>query len=386
MSMAVGCGSNKTDSSSGSEATADSTAQDGGEEKEQAASGSSVSASTGESIEYNALDYVTLGEYKGIEVTETVQAVTEGSIKTAIENALEDNKEKKETKKDTVEDGDIVNIDYKGTKDGVAFDGGTAEGYDLTIGSHSFIDGFEDGLIGAKVGKTVKLNLTFPEDYASTDLAGQDVVFEVKVNSIMEEIKPEYNDEFVQNISDFKTTKEYEEYLKETLTTENESEAENTMKTELQNTVKENAEFKGFPEGLVESEVQKYKDSMEKQIQASYGMALEDYIKEMGTTEDEFNEEITSYMKENVETEMLVKAIAETEGIEVTEDDYQKQLEEDLKSYGNSYGFSTTEDVEKYLNENGGVEEYKYSMLFNKVWDYVAENAKITKRIEGEEK
>ncbi|MFT4008196.1 MAG: FKBP-type peptidyl-prolyl cis-trans isomerase [Lacrimispora sp.] len=149
---------------------------------------------------------ITLGNYKGIEVTKTPVEVTDEEVDQAVQSALQAKATYVEVDR-AVEDGDKVNIDYVGTKDGVAFDGGTAQGQDLTIGSNQFIDGFEDGLIGAKKGDKVTLNLAFPENYQNTDLA--EPVFEVTVNTISEQQIPEINDAFVQENSDFKTVDEY---------------------------------------------------------------------------------------------------------------------------------------------------------------------------------
>lgn len=161
---------------------------------------------------------IELGDYKGITVeyaesTEEVE-VTDDEVETQVTTLLEENKTSEEIKDRAVKDGDIVNIDYEGTKDGVAFDGGTAEGYELTIGSGTFIDGFEDGLIGVEIGETTKLNLTFPEEYSNEDLAGQDVVFEVTVNSIRVENTPELTDDFVAENTEYKTVEEYKEGIK----------------------------------------------------------------------------------------------------------------------------------------------------------------------------
>ena len=173
----TGCSGNTTkDTDTTTEATSETTAE--------SASESETASEAAERPDYKALDYVKLGDYKGLEVTLASTDVTDEEVEQQVETNLNNNDKSEELKEGTVENGDVANIDYEGKLNGKAFDGGTAEGYDLTIGSGSFIDGFEDGLIGKKIGDTVDLNLTFPEDYSSTDLAGKEVVFTVKINSV----------------------------------------------------------------------------------------------------------------------------------------------------------------------------------------------------------
>ena len=161
----------------------------------------------------NVADYVTLGEYKGIEVSVDAPVVTDEYLDSYIDYVLQSNMVTTEITDRPVEEGDIVNIDYEGKIDGVAFDGGTAQGYDLTIGSGTFIDGFEDGLIGAETGETVDVNVTFPENYQGEEVAGKDAVFTVTVNSISVETLPELTDEFVQGLDvGVNTVEEYRQY------------------------------------------------------------------------------------------------------------------------------------------------------------------------------
>ena len=181
--------------------------------------GGAAAASQSENSALDTADLsklVTLGQYKNLELSVNSAKVTQEDIDAQIENALSSEAEQVEVTNRAVKEGDIVNIDYEGKKDGVAFDGGTAQGYDLTIGSGTFIDGFEDGLIGAKIGDTLDLNLTFPENYGAAELAGQDVVFTVKVNSIKEEKLPELTDELAKKINpEVKNVDEFKAYIKD---------------------------------------------------------------------------------------------------------------------------------------------------------------------------
>ena len=168
--------------------------------------------------EINADEYVTLGDYKGLEVVSNVVTITDADVDAYIEYMLSMSGGALEevTDRDVVENGDVANIDYIGKKDGVAFDGGTAEGYDLGIGTGTFIPGFEEGLVGVKKGETVDLNLTFPENYSAADLAGAEVVFTVTVNGIYKEVTPEFTDEYVAElgIENISTVEEYRAYMK----------------------------------------------------------------------------------------------------------------------------------------------------------------------------
>ena len=189
---------------------------------ESAASESEAQTEAPERPDYKALDYVTLGEYKGLEVTLESTEVTDEEIDQQVASNLSASDKLEEVKEGTVESGDVANIDYEGKLNGEAFEGGTDKGYDLTIGSGTFIDGFEDGLIGKKIGDTVDLNLTFPENYGSTELAGKDVVFTVTINSVKR--APELTDALVAEISDeYKTVEEYRNSIKEQLETQNKS-------------------------------------------------------------------------------------------------------------------------------------------------------------------
>lgn len=192
-------------SDASSETTADSSSE------------SEAATEAAERPDYKALDYVKLGDYKGLEVTLASTDVTDEEVEQQVETNLNNNDKSEEIKEGTVENGDVANIDYEGKLNGKAFDGGTAKGYDLTIGSGSFIDGFEDGLIGKKIGDTVDLNLTFPKDYSSTDLAGKEVVFTVKINSVKR--APKLTDELAAEISnnEYKTAEAYNNYIKEDL-------------------------------------------------------------------------------------------------------------------------------------------------------------------------
>ncbi len=275
-------------------------------------------------------EYVELGEYKGIEVaaqnTEVTDEEVEAELQSQVENATPLYEEIKEG---TVKDGDVVNIDFVGKIDGVAFDGGSGTGTNLTIGSGQFIEGFESGLVGKNIGETVELNLTFPEDYKqNSDLNGKAVVFTVTINYVQgEEIPQELNDEFVQRISDeYKTVEEYRAYVKSDLESNRKTEARNNKINEAWEKVMNNATFKKDAEELItyihDSQLAQFKNSL-----AMYGMELETYLSSMEKTEEEFMSELQKAAESSAKSQILVRAVVEKENMELTDEEYQEGCE-----------------------------------------------------------
>ena len=311
--------------------------------------------------EYTALDYVTLGEYKGLTVTQEPIEITDEEIQEVIDS------ETMETLTEgTVEEGDIVNIDYEGTLDGEAFDGGSAEGYDLEIGSGTFIDGFEDGLTGLEIGSETDLNLTFPEDYQSEDLAGKDVVFHVIINSVQR--VPELTDEVAAEVADGKTVEEYKESVRQELTDTETLTQEQNVKYDLIDQVYDNATINGYPEDKLEFYT-KYAKYMYAQQAEAYGMTLEDMCAAYGMTEEEFMTSLEESYKEMLSQEMVLKAVAETENLEVTDEDYQ----DGVTKYAEE--LSVDEDA---LIEQYGENYLRNQILLDKALDFLYDNANIT--------
>lgn len=211
---------------------------------------------------------VTLGEYKGIEVTKDPVEVTDDEVDQAVQSDLSAQAKDAEVDR-AIQNGDVVNIDYVGTKDGVAFDGGTAQGYDLNIGSGQFIEGFEEGLVGAKKGDKVSLNLTFPEAYQNADLAGKAVVFDVTVNSVKEKQVPELNDAFVQENTSFKTVDEYKDDKMQTLLKDKNDQAEQKVKSDIYTAILNASKVEPKQEAIdanFNNMAQAYKDAAEAAI------------------------------------------------------------------------------------------------------------------------
>lgn len=315
-------------------------------------------------------EYVKLGDYKNLEREEINVSVSDEEVEEQVKADVEATATTEEVTSGKVKDGDTVNIDYEGKKDGEAFDGGTGTDYDLEIGSGTFIDGFEDGLIGKKVGSTVDLDLTFPDDYSSEELAGQDVVFTVTINSIKVETVPDYNDEWVADNSDVKTTEEYEAMVKEELLEEKETTAKNDIITALWQQVIEDTEIIKYPE----EEVNAYVEELEKQWQTmaeTYGMELEDLWASYGLEDEEgYNEYNKGIAQDYVAEQMILYYIAEQEGLTYTDDeaDELRQAIEDAGYDDESFKESYGQEIEPYIDA---------ALTFNAVGEFLFENAKV---------
>lgn len=319
--------------------------------------------------------YVTkLGEYKGMQLTGSATEITDEYLESYIDYMLENSKQPVAITEDRpVQTGDVVNIDYVGKKDGVAFDGGTAQGYDLTIGSGSFIEGFEDGLIGAKAGETLDLNLTFPENYPAEDLAGQAVVFTVTVNTIGELVRPELTDEYVQSLGmDYcQNVEEFYDVVRQSL----EDSANATLENELQTQVIEKLmEICEFTEEVPEEMFNYYKEQIDANFvnsASAVGMEKADYITQYyGMTEEQYNTEIETGALNSARQAIVCAMIAEKEGIEVTEEELNAKIEENYANFG-------YESVDAYM-ESGNAEDYRDYLLTMEVLDFLLDNAVVT--------
>lgn len=314
--------------------------------------------------------YVTLGDYVGVEYTKTVVEVTDDDVQAEVDAFLDTLAETVEVTNRAVKDGDTVNIDYVGKKDGVAFEGGTAEGSDLEIGSDSFIDGFEDGLIGCEVGESVTLDLTFPEDYQSEDLAGADVTFDVTINSISEKKVPKLTDSVIADNTDYDTVAAYKESVREDLVAQNESNAEQEVRNTVFSKVVESCEVTGYDEAevkkLVDDEFESFKETAASY--EDYGYTYEEVLAANGyETEEQLKEGITEYIKNYLNQKMIIYCIAAKENITVTGEETDKLVQE----YMDAYSIQTKEEVYDYLGED----YFEVSILSEKVIDFILENA-----------
>ncbi len=302
-------------------------------------------------------NYIELGDYKNIPV-DTKSDTFKEFYNDIISSDIYNNDLYVHKTEGEVTEGDTANIDYEGKKDGVAFDGGTAKGYDLTIGSGSFIDGFEEGLIGKKIGDTVDLNLTFPEDYQSTELAGKAVVFTVKINYVKtdEERKPE---DYYKEL-DFNSLDDYTADV-----------TERAAKNYLLDAVKANSEIKDYPEKDTETIYSAYKNMYETNVKNYYGIDLATYLSYNNQTEDDFKSSITDeQIKPLMEEQMVLYAVLDKEKLDLTDEEIQAQLDEVVKSYD-----GVTADT---LKEYYGDFYFEYLAVNEMALDFLYKNADIS--------
>ena len=324
--------------------------------------------------------YVTLGDYKGIEYTKTVAEVTEDDIQSKLDSFVDGLAETNEVTDRAVEDGDIVNIDYVGTMNGEEFEGGSATGQDLTIGSNSFIDGFETGLIGHNIGEEVSLDLQFPDPYPNnTDYSGKDVNFKVTINKISVKTTPELTDQLVKDNTDYDTIDAYKESIKEDLEKTNESNAEKQAKSDIFDKAVSNCKITGYDEDevkdLVDEEFKSFKNTAESY--KSYGYSYEDVLSMNGyDSEDALKKGITEYVKKYLDQKMVLYCIAAKEGIKVSSEETDKKVQE----YMDNYNVKTKEEVYDYF----GDDYFEVAVLSEKVMDFLKENAKLVDSTEAD--
>ncbi len=322
--------------------------------------------------DFKASDYVELGEYKGLEIVSPDIEVSEEEINDYVDYILSSSIENVEIEgRDVVKNGDIANIDYEGKKDGVAFEGGTAQGTDLKIGSGQFIPGFEDGVIGMKIGETKDIELSFPDTYPNEELAGKPVVFTVKLNSIKEEVVPELTDEFVASLNEgVSTVAEYKEQVKNGLMSEKAAEAEDAAYTTLQKMIEEGSSFKDAPSGFVDRLYNTLIKSLQ-EAATSYGVDIGTIAQYYyGVTPSNYQAELRDFCKDTLARQyIMMGAIAEAEGIEVTDAD----VDSDIQAMLDSYGSQVT--LDEYKKNIGDLESYREYLIVNNVLEFVKANA-----------
>lgn len=377
LSMA-GCGSGSGNSSSSSTGTAAST---------ETAAADTTSAAEEEWMNspdaylsgIKASDYVDVpGDYASLTVeVEPAEEVTDEDVESTIQNQLESDQSLEEvTDRTEVQDGDVVNIDYVGTMDGEEFDGGSADDYDLTIGSGSFIDGFEDGLIGAEVGDTVTLDLTFPDDYSDSTKAGKDVEFEVTINKIEKYVTPDLTDDYVASLgitddfgNEITTVDDFRTYVKNYLTEESESTFTSNVQSAIVDALMDEATFKKDPpEALVE----RYDSALTQQLTyqaAMYGTDLETLMSLYGSTEDSYEQDIRDEAINQSKQIILLQAIADKENLNLSDSEFQNELEEAVAS---SAAYTSVDEV-----DNDEVQSYREYLMRQNVLDFLVDKTKI---------
>ena len=319
-------------------------------------------------------DYVTVGGYKGIEVDDVEEPaeVTDDDVNNYIEAVRNQYATSEQITDRGVIAGDTVNIDFVGKMNGEAFDGGSSEGYDLKIGSGSFIDGFEDSIIGHTPGETFDWNGKFPDDYSNNpDLAGKDVTFTITVNYINGETQlPELNDEFVQEVSEkSKTVKEYKKEIKKTLEDQKQEDYDSTLKSEAWQAVVDNTTVQKYSKKQQEK-IDEMKNSLidsYKSYAESQGTDYETYITSSGQyTVESFEQKVEEAAQESEKQTMIAEAIADKEKIKLDDKTYKKML----KEYAKTYGFEDGDAMEKAYSKD----TLKEAMLTDLVKDWLVDN------------
>ena len=315
---------------------------------------------------------VTLGDYKGLTVEVTKQEVTDADIDARIEQDRQKVARTVDVEGRALENGDTVNLDYAGSVDGVAFEGGTAEGQTLTLGSNQFIPGFEEQMVGMNIGEEKDLNVTFPEQYHAAELAGKAAVFHVKVNSATHTELPELNDEFAADASEYNTFAEYKDSIVKEL---NEKAAKNN-EVAVENALVEKATANAqmdIPEAMIRDQVNYILREMQMRM-AYQGLRLEDYLKYTGQTVEQLADMYKGEAEQRVKMELTLEAIRKAEGVEPTEEDVQKQIAEQAERMGQK-----VEDFEKTLtDEQRGY--LKDSAAIQKVVELLKKDCKVEEK------
>lgn len=268
---------------------------------------------------------VTLGDYKGIEVEKIEVSVSDDEMNAELDRVREQNSRTITVEDRAIENNDIAVIDFEGFVDGVAFEGGKGTDYSLVIGSHSFIDTFEEQLVGKKTGEEVEVNVTFPEEYQAKELAGKPAMFKVTVKEIKVKELPELNDEFAQDVSEFETLEEYKADVKKNLEEKKYNAAMSAKEEAVVDTVIENATME-IPEAMIETQVRQMADDFARRIQQQ-GLSLEQYFQFTGMDAKKFLDSIRPQALKRIQSRLVLEAIVKAENIEVSEEELNKELE-----------------------------------------------------------
>ena len=310
---------------------------------------------------------VELGKYKGVEIAKVEYKVEEKDIEHELEHMQEHNSRLVTVEDRALENGDISTIDFEGFVDGVAFEGGKAEGHELEIGSGSFIPGFEDQLVGMKIDEEKDINVKFPEEYFSKDLAGKDAVFKVKLHAIKKKELPELDDEFAKDVSEFDTLEELKASIKEKLEKSNAQRAKYETEEAAIKAVCETAKL-DIPTGMIQLEVDNMMKDFEQRL-AYQGLNLDQYLKMIGRTEEEMRKEYEPQASEAIKSRLVLEAIINAEKIEASEEEIKAKMEEMANNYGKKVEeLSENENLKKYLDE--GIKS-------EKALAFIVENAKL---------
>lgn len=311
---------------------------------------------------------VTLGKYKGVQVTKIDTTVTDEEVEAALEKEQQKNSRTVTVTDRPVANGDTAVIDFEGFVDGVAFEGGKGENHPLEIGSHSFIDTFEDQLVGHNAGDEVEVNVTFPEKYQAADLAGKPAVFKVKINEIKTKELPELNDEFASEVSEFDTLAEYKESLKKDLEKKKQDEAKRTKEDEAIQKIIDKSKME-IPEAMIDTQCETMIEEFAQRI-AQSGLSMDQYLQFSGLTVDGLKEQVRPEALTRIQSSLVLEQIAKEENIEVSDADVDAEIEKMAKNYG-----MEADKLKEYMGE-GKKESMKRELAITKAVELIMDNIK----------
>lgn len=336
-------------------------------ETQENSDGKTVEAGVSRLVSVDNVDkYITLGEYKGLILDNTVEVITDDDVQARIDQELQD---KAEAVSDGAKEGDLVTVNYVGTIDGETFDGGTANNYDFIIGNGGMFQEFEQGVVGMKKGETKEISIDFPSDYSDSTLAGKKADYKVTVQNVRR--APELTDEWVTKNTDYTTVEEYREGTRKTLEKEARESAGEVLKNTAWNTVLENTEVKEYPEADVENAISEFRKSMEVYAKQA-DMTLEEFVESQGISQDAFDEQSRQYAEGKVKQNLIVQGIMDAEGLSLDDKESLKVQEELVKQMGAA---NLAELVDTY-----GQSYVDESVGLLRVEDFIVKNAEISEK------
>ena len=336
-------------------------------ETQENSDGKTVEAGVSRLVSVDNVDkYITLGEYKGLILDNTVEVITDDDMQARIDQELQD---KAEAVSDGAKEGDLVTVNYVGTIDGETFDGGTANNYDFIIGNGGMFQEFEQGVVGMKKGETKEISMDFPSDYSDSTLAGKKADYKVTVQNVRR--APELTDEWVTKNTDYTTVEEYREGTRKTLEKEARESAGEVLKNTAWNTVLENTEVKEYPEADVENAISEFRKSMEVYAKQA-DMTLEEFVESQGISQDAFDEQSRQYAEGKVKQNLIVQGIMDAEGLSLDDKESLKVQEELVKQMGAA---NLAELVDTY-----GQSYVDESVGLLRVEDFIVKNAQVSEK------
>ena len=320
------------------------------------------------SAEITVYPDVVLGEYTGIEVKQEKPKVLAEEINAELDRLAERNARFEEKTDRAAKMGDIVEIDYSGSENGKKFEGGTAKNQELELGSHSFIPGFEEGVVGMKIGETKNINVEFPKEYHAKELAGKPAVFEVKLNSIREKVLPEINDEFAKEVSEKETLADLKADIKERLLKQKKESADIKVENDLVKKVVANAKVE-IPQAMIERQLDFFVDDFAYSL-SSQGLRFEDYLKYIGKTIEEYREMRKEEAEQAVKTNLVLDAIIRKEKISCTDEEAEKHFEE-------HHSDANSKKSTKVAMTDEQLKSMKNHIISEKLVEFIKKNNKI---------